>query len=510
MLILQSDVQKYLDINFLMLLFSSASPATPALPDIRVETSLNIPRININGKGLEAEGEMPNPHMQSFPHEEVMYNPNLKRPSPDEPNNKVSITNLKHQPSSPDSGGARPRCSKPAAPKAEQEISKKCTSEAPLAKGFDGEDDISGADSITPTPSSPLLQEQTSPFNRRAARHSQWSSRREVSDGGGWKVSFDDSLTQTLMASFENVPELAGHVDMDSTSCSVCSSEDVSIASHLSSAGPSPVATSDSGPSTAQDNTQVYSPLPQVMPPPPHVFADSNEEEEDDPTLASSSDSFTLEGGIPEVPSLDSSPGSEGMSGLSATISPHSSCTSSALSSSNNEPAVDLVKHPPHLVKSSSNSTDHSQSSQPSPTTLSAPLPAQHSSVSELTSFTKPFSSLGELGKEDLTRQRPIQHWKAEGSKLLSSMTEEKQSSPLSLGVGRRQPFCFEISQPHHSQQDGSQITSSCSEKCKPYRAPTIGLQLGDSKPRSKVQKSAGQRCYIRGRNRSRHSGTKS
>lgn len=484
---------------------------TPGLPDIRVETSLNIPRININGKGLETEGEAPKSPKPSFSHEEHVYNPNLKKPSPDEPVNKVSITNLRHEPPSPDSGGARPRCRKPATPKEKEvtESSKKSTNEAPLAETYEGEDDISGADSITPTPSSPMLQDPSSPLNRRAARRTQWSSRRDVSEGGGWKVSFDDSLTQTLMASFENVPELAGHVDMDSTSCSVCSSEDVSIASHLSSAGPSPIATSDSGPSTAQDNTQVYSPLPQVMPPPPLVFADNNEEEEDDPTLASSSDSFTLEGGIPEVPSFDSSPGSDGISGLSATVSPHSSCTSPALSSSNNEPSVDLVSHPPHLVKSSSNSTDHSQSSQPSPTTISAPLPAQHSSFSELTHFTKPFSSLGELRK-DVTHQRPIQHWKAEGSKLLSSMTEEKQSSPLSLGINQRQPFCFEISQPHHSHQDGGQMTSSSAEKCKPYCAPTIGLQLGDSKPRSKAQKSAGQRCYIRGRNKSRHSGTKS
>ena len=478
---------------------------TPGLSDVKVETSLNIPRININGKGLETEGEMRNPHIPPFSHGEDIYNPNLKRPSPDEPINKVSITNLRHQPPSPDSGGARPRCTKPA-----KERTKKCTSEAPLAKSFEGEDDISGADSITPTSNSPLLHDPTNPLTRRAARHSQWSSRRELSDGGGWKVSFDDSLTQALMASFENVPELAGHVDMDSTSCSVCSSEDVSIASHLSSAGPSPVATSDSGPSTAQENTQVYSPLPQVMPPPPPVFADNNEEE-DDPTLASSSDSFTLEGGIPEVPSLDSSPGSDGMSGLSATVSPHSSCcTSPALSSSNKEQAVELINHPPHLEKSSSNSTDHSQSSQPSPTTLSAPLPAQHSSFSELINFTKPFSSLGELRKEDVTHQRPIQHWKAEGSKLLTSMAEEKQSSPLSLGVGRGQHFCFEISQPHHSQQDESQMTSSSSEKCKPYRASTIGLQLGDGKPRSKAHKSTGQKCYIRGRNRSRHSGMKS
>ncbi|XP_045132838.1 voltage-dependent T-type calcium channel subunit alpha-1I-like isoform X9 [Portunus trituberculatus] len=487
------------------------SPITPGLPDIRVETSLNIPRININGKGLETEGEAPKSPQPSFSHEEDVYNSNLKKPSPDEPINKVSITNLRHEPPSHDSGGARPRCSKPVVSKEKvvTESRKKSASEAPLAESYEGEDDISGADSITPTPSSPMLQDPSSPLNRRAARRSQWSSRREVSEGGGWKVSFDDSLTQTLMASFENVPELAGHVDMDSTSCSVCSSEDVSIASHLSSAGPSPIATSDSGPSTAQDNTQVYSPLPQVMPPPPLVFADNNEEEEDDPTLASSSDSFTLEGGIPEVPSFDSSPGSDGISGLSATVSPHSSCTSPALSSSNNEPAVDLVSHPPHLVKSSSNSTDHSLSSQPSPTTISAPLPAQHSSFSELTHFTKPFSSLGELRK-DVTHQRPIQHWKAEGSKLLSSMTEEKQSSPLSLGIDRRQPFCFEISQPHHSHQDGSQMTSSSAEKCKPFCAPTIGLQLGDSKPRSKAQKSAGQRCYIRGRNKSRHSGTKS
>ncbi|XP_050718751.1 voltage-dependent T-type calcium channel subunit alpha-1G-like isoform X6 [Eriocheir sinensis] len=490
----------------------NTSPATTGLPDIRVETSLNIPRININGKGLEAEGEASGPNRPSFSHETDMYNPNLKRPSPDEPVNKVSITDLKQQPPSPDSGGARPRCSKPTVSEEkakvkekEEKSSRKGASEAPLAESIEGEDDLSAGDSITPTPNSPLLQGQSSPLTRRALRQSQWSNQRDVSEGGGWKVSFDDSLTQTLMASFEHVPELTGHLDMDSTSCSVCSSEDVSIASHLSSAGPSPVATSNSGPSTAQDNTQVYSPLPHVLPPPPHVFADNNDED-DDPTLASSSDSFTLEGGIPEVPSLDSSPGSEGMSGLSATVSPHSSCTSPPLSSSNNGAPVDVVSHghPPHLLKSSSNSTDHSQSSQSSPTTLSAPLPAQHSSVGELADPAKPYSSLGELRKEPLTHQRPIQHWKAEGSQLMSSRAEEKQ---YSLDRGPRWPFSFEISQPHHSQQDSGQASS---DKGKPFTPPTIGLQLGDSMPRSKVQKSSGQRCYIRGRNRSRHSGPKS
>lgn len=482
--------------------FVTASPGTTGLPDIRVETSLNIPRININGKGLEAEGEPPGSHRPPFSHEDDIYSPNLKRPSPDEPENKVSIADLKHQPPSPDSGGARPRCSKSVVTEEEKEKSKKGKSEAPLAKSIEGEDDLSGGDSITPTPNSPLLQDQGSPLTQRAARHSQWSRQRDLSEGGGWKVSFDDSLTQTLMASFEHVPELTGHVDMDSTSCSVCSSEDVSIASHLSSAGPSPVATSGSGPSTARDNTQVYSPLPQVLPPPPHVFADNNDED-DDPTLASSSDSFTLEGGIPEVPSLDSSPGSEGMSGLSATVSPHSSGTSPPLSSSNNGIAADEASHPSHLLKSSSNSTDHSQSSQPSPTTLSAPLPAQHSSADELAHSAKPFTSLGELRKESLTHQRPIQHWKAESSQLMSSRTEKQ----VGLGRGPRWPFSFEISQPHHSQHEGSQASS---DKSKPYMPPTIGLQLGDSKPRSKAQKSSGQRCYIRGRNKSRHSGTKS
>ncbi|XP_042240382.1 voltage-dependent T-type calcium channel subunit alpha-1G-like isoform X2 [Homarus americanus] len=495
---------------------NASPPVTPGLPDIRVDnTSLNIPSININGQGFEVEGEAPTSQLPPFTHEDL-YNPNLKRPSPDEPVDKVSITDLRQKPPSPHSGGARPRSSTPTQPQVEKENYKRFKNEAPLAGSFEGDDDISGSDSLTQGPNSPLLQERGSPATQRALRQSRWCNRREFSSGGGRKVSLDDSLTQTLMASFDNVPELGGRLDMDSTSCSVCSSEEVSVASRLSS-GPSPLATLTSGPSTAKDNTQVHSPLPQVAPPPPHVFAD----EDDDATLASSSDSFTLEGGPPEIPSLDSSPGSEGMSGLSATILPQSSSPSPLLSSPISESGNVLFKTPPNTSNCSSSSTDSPHSSYTSPTPLSAPLSSQLcSSLNELANSAQPFSSLSELRAEVITdssvqspatKNRDIQRFQAETSQPLPPKRKDKHPYPPRCEGTQLWPCHFDGSQAWVSQPDSNQLWPSRPEPVQPRPSTTIGLQLGDPRPQSRTNRlPAGQRCYIRGRNKSRHPGPES
>nr|XP_045595061.1 uncharacterized protein LOC123756104 [Procambarus clarkii] len=488
-----------------------ASPLTPVLPDIRVETSLNIPRININGRGYEVESEASASHLPPFTHEEDLYNPNLKHPSPDEPVDKVSITDLRQKRPSPNCGRAQTTSSTPTQQHEATENSQKVQNEAPLAGSFEGDDDLSGTDSLIPGPNSPLLQERDNPSTQQAVRQSPWCNRREFSSGGGRKVSLDDSLTQTLMASFDNVPELGGRLDMDSTSCSVCSSEEMSVASRLSS-GPSPQATITSGPSTAKDNTQILSPHPQAVST-SQVFA-AADDDDDDATLASSSDSFTLEGGPPEVLSLDSSPGSDGISGPSATIIPHSSSPSPILSSPVSEPANVSFKHPLNPSNCSSDSTDSPSSSYASPI-LSAPIAFQGaSSLSELANSVQPFSSLCELRTEAFTHSstqspatqcRDIQHYQAENNQPLSPKPNFKQPGPKSEGSQ------FWPSQPWLLQPEGNELWPSRPEQHQSQPSSTIGLQLGDNRPQSKAYKlHAGQRCYIRSRNKTRYSGPES
>ncbi|ROT76898.1 putative voltage- gated calcium channel [Penaeus vannamei] len=236
-------------------------PSSPGTTDKQGEAAYTIPSININGMGYEGEGEPSTPQLPPFSHESDLYNPNVKKPSPDEPENKVAITDLRQVPPEQHHGGARPRSSPPSQEHVEKEDEKVATSAAPLAETWEGDDEISGSESIGLGPNSPKLPEPGSPSTQQAMRQSRWYNCRRVSNGGGRKVSLDDSLTQSLMASFD-VPELGGHLDMDSTSCSVCSSEEASANSHRSS-GPSPLATTTSGPSTALDNTQVLSPFPQ-------------------------------------------------------------------------------------------------------------------------------------------------------------------------------------------------------------------------------------------------------
>ncbi|XP_071550558.1 voltage-dependent T-type calcium channel subunit alpha-1G-like [Panulirus ornatus] len=480
--------------------YQASPPLTPGLPDIRVDTSLNIPSININGRGFEVEGVTPTTHLPPFTHEEDLYNPNLKRPSPDEPVDKVSITNLRQMPSV----GARTGSSTPTQPLVEKENNKKVTNGAPLAGSFEGDDDVSVSDGQAQGPSSQLLKDQGSLASQRAQRQSRWRNCQEFSSGGGHKVSLDDSLKQTLMASFDNVPELGGRVDMDSTSCSVCSSEEMSVASRLSS-GPSPLATITSGTSTAKDNTQVLSPHPQIALPPPHVFAD-----DDDATLASSSDSFTLEGVPHEIPSLDSSPGSEGIDALSATASPHSSSPSPLLSSPVSEPANAPFKSSPDPSKSTSDSTDSSYSSRLSPTPLSAPLSAPvNSSLSELANLAQPFSSLSELraggynhfsSRSPTTLHRDFQPSLAESSQPLPPQLQNMhpclRSEGSQLWLSRHEDNQFWPSRPEHSL---------------PWPSSTIGLQLGNPRPQSRAHRlPSGQKCYIQGRSKYRHSGTES
>ncbi|XP_063608556.1 voltage-dependent T-type calcium channel subunit alpha-1G-like, partial [Penaeus indicus] len=441
-------------------------PSSPGTTDKQGEAAYTIPSININGMGYEVEGEPSTTQLPPFSHESDLYNPNVKKPSPDEPENKVAITDLRQVPLEQHHGGARPRSSPPSQEHLEKEDEKVATSAAPLAETWEGDDEISGSESISRGPNSPKLQEPGSPSTQQAMRQSRWYNRRRVSNGGGRKVSLDDSLTQSLMASFD-VPELGGHLDMDSTSCSVCSSEEASANSHRSS-GPSPLATTTSGPSTALDNTQVLSPFPQVLPPPPKVFAD--DDDDDDATLASSTDSFTLEGCPPDLPSPDASSGDDA-GGLSKTISPHSSPSPHLSSPLSDAPPISSNKN---LNIHSSNSQSSSLSTQLSPTAISDPLPApQSSSMGELPHYVHPFSSLDEL--------------RVAGYVQASSHTSR-------LRLKDSHPSHCESSQPRYTE--------------------TIGLQLGVSKRSTSHSGSrgfpAGQKCYIRGRNQSRPSGPKS
>lgn len=445
---------------------SDTPPSSPGTTDKQGEAAYTIPSININGMGYEVEGEPSTTQMPPFSHESDLYNPNVKKPSPDEPENKVAITDLRQVPLEQHHGGARPRSSPPSQEHVEKEDEKVVTNAAPLAETWEGDDEISGSESIGRGPNSPKLQEPGSPSTQQAMRQSRWYNRRRVSNGGGRKVSLDDSLTQSLMASFD-VPELGGHLDMDSTSCSVCSSEEASANSHRSS-GPSPLATTTSGPSTALDNTQVLSPFPQVLPPPPKVFAD--DDDDDDATLASSTDSFTLEGCPPDLPSPDASSGDDA-GGLSKTISPHSSPSPHLSSPLSDAPPISSNKN---LNIHSLNSQSSSLSTQLSPTAISDPLPApQSSSMGELPHYVHPFSSLDEL--------------RVAGYVQASSHTS-------SLRLKDSHPSHCESSQPRYTE--------------------TIGLQLGVSKRSTSHSGSrgfpAGQKCYIRGRNQSRPSGPKS
>ncbi|KAK3869262.1 hypothetical protein Pcinc_024358 [Petrolisthes cinctipes] len=485
-----------------------ASSPVSGLPDIRVE-NINIPRINING--VEGEGSAAN--LSSFSHEKDLYNPNLKRPSPDEPEDKVSITDLRQKVQNSSTGGARPRSSKADKPQVEKETNRKVKSEAPLAKSCEGEDDISGSESVTPGANSPLLQDQGSPATQRAARRSRWSGSREVSSGGGYKMSLDDSLTQTLMASFDNVPELGGRVDMDSTSCSVCSSEDVSNASCQSS-GPSPVATTASGPSTTKDTTFIQSPMPEIPPPPPQVFAD---DDDDDATLASSSDSFTLEGGPPDVPSLDSSPGSEGMAALSACVSPHSSSSSPVLSSVAKESVDVPVNTSVSSSKSPSSCTYHSETSQQSPTSISAPISVPHSSsFTEMINSAKSFSSLceyrtggyGSTLPQSLEKsEKDRQHSLAKYNQALPRKTENIQPSSMRSESSQLYSGRNMNSRQWHLECEGKQVWVSRGERVQHRPTSTIGLQLGDPRPQSRPARfPAGQKCYIHTHNSTRPS----
>ncbi|XP_066974796.1 voltage-dependent T-type calcium channel subunit alpha-1G isoform X1 [Macrobrachium rosenbergii] len=475
---------------------NNTPPVSPGIPDVRVDASYTIPSINING--YEVEDEMSSSNLPSYPHDEDTYNPNLKRPSPDEPEDKVSITDLRQVPPSitleESSSTSYSPTTEPDSGRINEVPVKR---EAPLAEAY--YDDDSNSDSISAGLESLEADEKHVPITQQAVRQSQWSSSRKISAGGGRKVSLDDSVTQSLMASFDNVPELGGRLDMDSTSCSVCSSEEVSATSRLSS-GPSPLATSGSGPSTARDNTLVFSYMPHV--PPPLSFADKD----DDDTLASSSDSFTLEGGPPELPSPDISSGSEAMAALSATISPYSSSPSPSpvLSSPMSEASALPSSTSVSQARSSGNGSG-SFSPQPSPTTLSAPICSPvSSSMSELSHQVNPFSSLGELRVDFNSpphsahvmeaHSRDNQPFQPKYNEQWHPWPERNQFWTLKTGASR-------LRSPHPE----SVVPRSMGQPA------TIGLQLGVSRSQPKGSAlPAGQRCFIRGRKRSRPPGPES
>ena len=68
---------------------------------------------------------------------------------------------------------------------------------------------------------------RSSPITQRALKQLRWCSsnrRPTAAYMHRTKLSREDSMMTTLMTSLDQVPELGGHLDMDSTSCSLCSS----------------------------------------------------------------------------------------------------------------------------------------------------------------------------------------------------------------------------------------------------------------------------------------------
>ncbi|KAB7502516.1 Voltage-dependent T-type calcium channel subunit alpha-1I [Armadillidium nasatum] len=140
-------------------------------------------------------------------------------------------------------------------------------------------------------------------------RQLNWHRRRK-SSSGSYKVSMDDSISQSLMASFE----ISGRVDVDSTSCSVCSSEDVS--NITSSLGNSPRNCYCPSPRVLARYNASEASLSDSLPHCPEVPLD-----EEEATLASSNDSFATDTVPPEF-SGDSSSLSEAAANLPVPPSP--------------------------------------------------------------------------------------------------------------------------------------------------------------------------------------------
>ncbi|XP_047738832.1 voltage-dependent T-type calcium channel subunit alpha-1G [Hyalella azteca] len=365
-------------------IFRGHRGSDPGIPRIREpspivtisELQAKVPSINING----CNGDPTSKDAKEFPsHLKSTHNdPNLKKPSPEDPEHKISITDLRTslRSSKPPPPGENVRVASPTSspanssprsmspivlssiatatvsfinsPRSERkvppsplvaaasvsppsspslslsQISPRSTTVLGPITRFTFGDSSSGTsiDAQTtgyspesprpPTdrkPSSPSKQRDSpspskidnqskagemsrgnaSPLSQRAFKQLRWCTSSRKSAGAfivKRKISREDSMVATLMTSLDKVPELGGHLDMDSTSCSLCSSGDDDLPSLPRGQSPSlfPRATpssntpsdSDAAPKKAPTNIQIH-------------------RDDDDDTLGSNSD-YTIEG----------------------------------------------------------------------------------------------------------------------------------------------------------------------------------------------------------------------
>ncbi|KAF2363799.1 Ion transport domain [Trinorchestia longiramus] len=365
--------------NFIFRGHRGSDPGTRGTPPIVTISDLQakVPSINING----CNEDTPSKDAKEFPSnlKSTIYNPNLKKPSPEDPEHKISITDLRTAlgSSKPSVSEENPTCvpstiSSPSnssprsmspvvsssiatatvafinSPRSERKVSRSplaatnsisppsspslslsqisprsTTVVGPITRfTFGDSSSITSIDAQTtgyspesprpPTerkPSSPsknrdspspskidnqskageMNKGKASPLSQRAFKQLRWCTSSRKSAGvfiAKRKISREDSMMANLMTSLDQVPELSGHLDMDSTSCSLCSSCDDDLPSlprgqspsHFPRAGPSSNTPSDSDalPNAAPTNIQIHN-------------------DEDDDTLGSNSD-YTIEG----------------------------------------------------------------------------------------------------------------------------------------------------------------------------------------------------------------------
>lgn len=131
---------------------------------------------------------------------------------------------------------------------------------------------------------------RSSPLTQRAFKQLRWCSTSKKSSGsfiGRRKLSREDSMMTTLMTSLDQVPELGGHLDMDSTSCSLCSSGDDDPPSLPRGQSPSLFPRAPPTTNTPSDSD--------AAPPNPSSPVLVQNDDDDDDTLGSNSD-YTIEG----------------------------------------------------------------------------------------------------------------------------------------------------------------------------------------------------------------------
>lgn len=212
---------------------------------------------------------------------------------------------------------------------------------------------------------------RSSPLSQRAFKQLKWCTTSRKSAGAfiaKRKISREDSMMATLMTSLDQVPELSGHLDMDSTSCSLCSSCDDDPPSLPRGQSPSVFPRSTPASNTPSDSEALPKECAAKIP----VHND-----DDDDTLGSNSD-YTIEGELddqdeflpspsdpsykvhPElqlrntdVPSTDNLYSTE----LPTPCDIPSNCESSTTFLTTNDPHVSDNSFPPPSVQSSENNS---------------------------------------------------------------------------------------------------------------------------------------------------------